>query len=284
MLAHLSKTNNSPARACGTVHGALREAGHGGVRVRAAIADHPTPWIEVGRRWRAPEHVYRYAREKAPATLRHRVIRRATIVASADSRAGPPTARDDYLRRLRRYFPVEVVEVAEEDMNRRSPAGGARRRGRPPPQAHPRRLPRRRPRPRSGQALSSEALSRKAELFGVSGRSHVTFVARRPSGPLAGVRAAARTSSGPSAPSRSRTPSPGSSSWSSSTGRSRSNAARSTIGRALSAPLLAVGNQPSAERLWQSGQSGPARLCEACETGDGRPSPPEMARPPDANG
>lgn len=61
VLAHLSKTNNSPARACGTVHGALREAGYGSVRVRAAIANHPTPWIEVGAPADAPEYVYRYA-------------------------------------------------------------------------------------------------------------------------------------------------------------------------------------------------------------------------------
>lgn len=66
VLAHLSKTNNSPARACGTVHGALREAGYGGVRVRAAIANHPTPWIEVGARAEAPEYTYRYARGDAP--------------------------------------------------------------------------------------------------------------------------------------------------------------------------------------------------------------------------
>jgi phosphoribosyl 1,2-cyclic phosphodiesterase len=65
ILAHLSKTNNSPARACGTVHGALREAGYGGVRVRAAIANHPTPWIEVGAPAEAPEYVYRYARGDA---------------------------------------------------------------------------------------------------------------------------------------------------------------------------------------------------------------------------
>jgi phosphoribosyl 1,2-cyclic phosphodiesterase len=60
VLAHLSKTNNSPTRACGTVGGALREAGYGGVRVRAAIAGHPTPWIEVGAPLRVPDHVYRY--------------------------------------------------------------------------------------------------------------------------------------------------------------------------------------------------------------------------------
>jgi hypothetical protein len=60
VLAHLSKTNNSPARACGTVHKALREAGYGGIRVRAAIAGHPTPPIEVGVPLEDPEYVYRY--------------------------------------------------------------------------------------------------------------------------------------------------------------------------------------------------------------------------------
>jgi phosphoribosyl 1,2-cyclic phosphodiesterase len=60
ILAHLSKTNNSPARACGTVHGALREAGHGDIRVRAALANHPTPWTEVGAPLDATGYVYRY--------------------------------------------------------------------------------------------------------------------------------------------------------------------------------------------------------------------------------
>ena len=69
VLAHLSKTNNSPARACGTVHGALREAGYAGVRVRAAIANHPTPWIEVGTPAETPEYVYRYARGDAAGQL-----------------------------------------------------------------------------------------------------------------------------------------------------------------------------------------------------------------------
>ena len=69
VLAHLSETNNSPARACGTVHGALREAGYGDVRVRAAIANHPTPWIEVGARAEAPEYTYRYARGDAAGRL-----------------------------------------------------------------------------------------------------------------------------------------------------------------------------------------------------------------------
>jgi phosphoribosyl 1,2-cyclic phosphodiesterase len=63
VLAHLSRTNNSPARACGTVHKALREAGHGAIRVRAAIAGHPTPWVEAGTPLETPEYLYRYAAE-----------------------------------------------------------------------------------------------------------------------------------------------------------------------------------------------------------------------------
>ena len=69
VLAHLSKTNNSPIRASGTVSGALREAGYGGVRVRAAIAGHPTPWIEVGAPLRVPEHVYHYGERGAVGQL-----------------------------------------------------------------------------------------------------------------------------------------------------------------------------------------------------------------------
>ena len=63
VLAHLSKTNNSPARACGTVRKALKAAGHGGVRVRAALAGHPTPWIEVGEPLESTEYIYRYSDE-----------------------------------------------------------------------------------------------------------------------------------------------------------------------------------------------------------------------------
>ena len=65
VLAHLSKKNNSPARACGTVSKALRQAGYEGIRVRAAIAGHPTPWVEVGAAPESPQYVYRYARGAA---------------------------------------------------------------------------------------------------------------------------------------------------------------------------------------------------------------------------
>jgi phosphoribosyl 1,2-cyclic phosphodiesterase len=60
VLAHLSETNNSPIRACGTVRKALKGAGHPGVRVRAAIAGHPTPWVGVGEPIERREYVYRY--------------------------------------------------------------------------------------------------------------------------------------------------------------------------------------------------------------------------------
>ncbi|HZC19449.1 MAG TPA: MBL fold metallo-hydrolase, partial [Rubrobacteraceae bacterium] len=69
VLAHLSKTNNSPARACGTVRKALKEAGHAGIRVRAAIAGHPTPWIEVGEPLESREYLYRYGGEREPHRL-----------------------------------------------------------------------------------------------------------------------------------------------------------------------------------------------------------------------
>lgn len=62
VLAHLSRTNNSPARACGTVSQTLREAGYGGIRVRAAKAGHPTPWVETGVPLARVENVYRYER------------------------------------------------------------------------------------------------------------------------------------------------------------------------------------------------------------------------------
>jgi phosphoribosyl 1,2-cyclic phosphodiesterase len=69
VLAHLSKTNNSPARACGTVRRALKAAGHGGIRVRAAVAGHPTPWIEVGEPVESLAYVYRYGESEGGTRL-----------------------------------------------------------------------------------------------------------------------------------------------------------------------------------------------------------------------
>jgi hypothetical protein len=51
------------------VHRALREAGHGGIRVRAAIAGHPTPPIEVGTPLENHEYLYRYERRSSAEQL-----------------------------------------------------------------------------------------------------------------------------------------------------------------------------------------------------------------------
>lgn len=69
VLAHLSETNNSPMRATGTVRRVLKAAGYGGIRVRAAIARHPTPWIEVGLPAESLPTVYRYGEEGSRSRL-----------------------------------------------------------------------------------------------------------------------------------------------------------------------------------------------------------------------
>jgi 23S rRNA (pseudouridine1915-N3)-methyltransferase len=110
------------------------------------------------------------------------VIRRSTIVAVGRLKGWAAEGCEDYLRRLRRYFPIEVVEVPEEDMNRRSPqdvfaAEGERLLKRIPAGAHVVALDRER-----GKPLSSEDLARKLDSLGVSGRSHVVFVLGGPLG------------------------------------------------------------------------------------------------------
>ena len=110
------------------------------------------------------------------------MIRRATIVAIGRLRGWAAEGCDDYLGRLRRYFPVEVVEVPEEDMNRRTTdevlaVEGQRLLERIPAGTHVVVLDRER-----GKALSSEDLARKLASLGVSGRSHVAFVLGGPLG------------------------------------------------------------------------------------------------------
>lgn len=105
------------------------------------------------------------------------MIRRATIVAVGKLRGWAAEGCEDYLRRLRRYFPVEVIEVAEEDMNRRDrqevlSAEAARLLKRIPNGAHVVLLDR-----EQGKQYHSEALSRKRLTpLALAGRSHVAFV------------------------------------------------------------------------------------------------------------
>lgn len=89
---------------------------------------------------------------------------------------------DDYLKRLRRFFPVEVVEVPEEDLNRRSPeevltAETRKILKRIPSGAYMVALDRER-----GEPVSSEKLARRLNSLGISGRSHVAFILGGPLG------------------------------------------------------------------------------------------------------
>jgi 23S rRNA (pseudouridine1915-N3)-methyltransferase len=110
------------------------------------------------------------------------MIRRATIIAAGTLKGWADEGCQDYLRRLRRYFPVEVVEVPEEDLNRRAPeevlAAEARRLLKKiPAGAYVIALDRER-----GESLSSEKLARRLDSLGLSGRSHVAFILGGPLG------------------------------------------------------------------------------------------------------
>ena len=110
------------------------------------------------------------------------MIRRTTIVAVGRLKGWAAEGCDDYLARLRRYFPVEVVEVPEEDMSRRTAnevlaAEGQRLLRRIPTGSHVVALDRER-----GRAFSSEDLARRLDSLGVSGRGHVACVLGGPLG------------------------------------------------------------------------------------------------------
>ena len=110
------------------------------------------------------------------------MIRRATIVAVGSLKGWAADGAGDYLKRLRRFFPVEVVEVSEEDLNRRSPekvlATEARKiLKRIPAGAYVIALDR-----EKGEPLTSEKLARRLNSLGLSRRSHVAFILGRPLG------------------------------------------------------------------------------------------------------
>ncbi len=110
------------------------------------------------------------------------MLRRATIVAVGRLKGWAADGCDDYLSRLRRYFPVEVVEVPKEDVNRRTPeevldTEAAKLLRRLPNPAYTIALDRER-----GEGLSSEGLARRLDALGLSGRSHVAFVLGGPLG------------------------------------------------------------------------------------------------------
>ncbi len=110
------------------------------------------------------------------------MIRRATILAVGKLKGWPADACADYAKRLRRHFPVETIEVPEEDMNRRSPgevlaAEGDRISRRIQSGSHVVALDRER-----GKRHSSEDLARRLGALGVAGRSDLTVVLGGPLG------------------------------------------------------------------------------------------------------
>ena len=110
------------------------------------------------------------------------MIRRATIVAVGKPKGWAAEGAEEYAKRLRRYFPVAVVEVPEEDLNRRTPrevldTEAEKLLRRIPNGAYVISLDRER-----GEGLSSENLARRLETLGLSGQSHVAFVLGGPLG------------------------------------------------------------------------------------------------------
>jgi 23S rRNA (pseudouridine1915-N3)-methyltransferase len=110
------------------------------------------------------------------------VIRRCTIVCVGKPRGWAAEASEDYTRRLRRYFPVDTIEVSEENINRLSREEALSREGdrilkRLPADAYVISLDR-----EKGKQLPSERVAEKLEDFGVSGHGHVAFAIGGPLG------------------------------------------------------------------------------------------------------
>jgi 23S rRNA (pseudouridine1915-N3)-methyltransferase len=110
------------------------------------------------------------------------VIRRCTLVCVGKLKGWAAEGSEDYAKRLRRYFPVDIIEVAEEDMNRRShnevlSAEGDRILERLSKEAYLISLDR-----EKGKQHPSEKLAQRLEDLGLSGRSQVAFVIGGPLG------------------------------------------------------------------------------------------------------
>ena len=110
------------------------------------------------------------------------MIRRCTLVSVGKLKGWNAEGSEDYAKRLRRYLPLDLIEVAEQDMNRRSreevlSAEGERILRRLPKEAYVISLDR-----EIGKQHPSERLTRILEDLGLSGRSHVAFVIGGPLG------------------------------------------------------------------------------------------------------
>jgi 23S rRNA (pseudouridine1915-N3)-methyltransferase len=110
------------------------------------------------------------------------VIRRCTLVSVGKLKGWTAEGSEDYAKRLRRYLPVDLIEVAEQDMNPRSreevlSIEGERILRRLPKEAYVISLDR-----EKGKQHPSEILAQVLEDLGLSGRSHIAFVIGGPLG------------------------------------------------------------------------------------------------------
>jgi 23S rRNA (pseudouridine1915-N3)-methyltransferase len=110
------------------------------------------------------------------------LIRRCTLVSVGRLKGWAAEGSEEYANRLRRHFPVDVVEIPEEDVNRRSREEALSKEAdrilkRLPADAYVISLDR-----EKGKQRPSEELARKLEDLGVSGHSHVAFVIGGPLG------------------------------------------------------------------------------------------------------
>ena len=110
------------------------------------------------------------------------MISRCTLICVGKPKGWSAEASEDYAKRLRRYFRLDILEVPEEDINRRSrgevlSAEAERILKRLPNEAYVIVLD-----GEGGKQHPSEKLASKLGDLGLSGRSHVAFVIGGPLG------------------------------------------------------------------------------------------------------
>ena len=110
------------------------------------------------------------------------MISRCTLICVGKPKGWSAEASEDYAKRLRRYFRLDILEIPEEDINRRSrgevlSAEAERILKRLPNEAYVIVLD-----GEGGKQHPSEKLASKLEDLGLSGRSHVAFVIGGPLG------------------------------------------------------------------------------------------------------
>lgn len=110
------------------------------------------------------------------------MISRCTLICVGKPKGWAAQGSEDYASRLRRYFRLDIVEVAEEDINRLSRQEVLSKEGQRilksiPTEAYAISLER-----EGGKQYPSERIARKLEDLGVSGRSHVAIIIGGPLG------------------------------------------------------------------------------------------------------